>query len=97
MVQILGLWERIVNVYRAVEFTTLLLYLPMKDKFYKGSCSFGCKALFVWKCQQNEIFIGKILGLICVTAYGSFHKHCFLIEVGAYFTGIKGGGLNAKS
>lgn len=24
----------------------------------------------------NEIFIGKILGLICVTAYGSFSIHC---------------------
>ena len=22
--------------------------LPIKDKFYKGLCNFGCKALFVW-------------------------------------------------
>ena len=37
--------------------TTLLLFLPMKECFYKGSCDFGCKALFDWgkriyKCTQ---------------------------------------------
>ena len=30
MVQILGLWERIVSVYRADGFTTLLLYFANK-------------------------------------------------------------------
>ena len=34
--------------------------LAIKDKFYKGSCNFGCKALFVWQMPRIEIFIGKI-------------------------------------
>ena len=39
----------------------LLLFcsiLAIKDKFYKGSCDFDCKALLCGKHPQNEIFIG---------------------------------------
>ena len=60
MVQILGLWERIVNIHRAVELLLFCSILPIKDKFYKESCNFGCKALL---CRNAAIKVTSNIGL----------------------------------